>query len=166
MPPKALVDWESIPRDHVQLDRNAIDRILPHRNAMSQLDGVYSIDLEGRVACGFKEVRHDDFWADGHFPGMPTMPGVIMLEAAAQLSTVLHVLLCDETRILALAGIKESSFRGTVHPPGRLELVVSAVNPPSRIRALFHSQGFFDGKLVFDAKILGMPLAQERRALP
>ncbi len=159
MPPKALVDWQQQPRDALLMNRAAVAEILPHRFEMALVDGVYAHDREKHMVTGFLEVREEAFWARGHFPELAVLPGVLMIEAAAQLCTVLHVLRTDDRRILGLAALRDVTYRGHVTPPGRFDLVVQSQDAkPSLMRARFHVQGYYKGKLVMDGKVLGMPL--------
>ena len=55
---------------------------------MEHLNGVNYYDHNGKIV-GYKDVREDEFWVEGHIPGRPLLPGVIMIEAAAQLASFL-----------------------------------------------------------------------------
>ena len=86
MPPTFLFDLSTIDLTKVVYDQAAIREINPQRGDMEHLDGiVYANPATGHMV-GYKDVRADEFWVPGHIPGRPLLPGVIMIEAAAQLA--------------------------------------------------------------------------------
>ncbi len=108
------------------LDARAIAGILPHRAPFLFLDSVDSV-IPGEEITGRKVVGEGEPWATGHFPGRPVFPGVLILEAFAQLSGVLFSLqrASDpaEVRPLLLA-IDKAKFRRVVVPGDTLLLRV------------------------------------------
>ncbi|MBI4231022.1 MAG: beta-hydroxyacyl-ACP dehydratase [Planctomycetes bacterium] len=125
---------------------------------MEHLDAIVAVDLAGRWAVGRKEVRSDEFWVPGHIPGRPLLPGVVMIEAAAQLCSFLMKKIRPELRdrFIGFAGVEGARFRATVEPGARLILV-------SKLRRLgrlgeFDTQGIVDGRVVFKGRILGIPV--------
>ena len=87
MPPVALVDPATIDTSRVLVDREGIRRGNPQRFEMEQLTAIVAIDPEKHLIIGYKDVEPDEFWVRGHMPDYPLMPGVLMCEAAAQLSS-------------------------------------------------------------------------------
>src|SRR4030042_5409742 len=86
MPPPLLFDLSKIDLSAKPVvDREAISRVNPQQFEMQQLDGVLWYDKENMLVLGYKDVTDKEFWVRGHIPGRPLMPGVIMIECAAQL---------------------------------------------------------------------------------
>ncbi len=130
----------------------------PQRGSMEHLDAIVAVDLTGNWAVGRKEVRSDEFWVEGHIPGRPLLPGVVMIEAAAQLCSFLMKKIRPELRdrFIGFAGVEGVRFRATVSPGARLILV-------SKLRRLgrlgeFDTQGVVEGRVVFEGRILGIPV--------
>ena len=157
MPPATLWDCSDVNFEQAILDLAEIELVNPHRFEMQQLSGICRMDKErGRVAA-VKQVREDDFWVRGHFPGRPLMPGVLMLEAAAQMVSYAIRLMREDEVLVGLSGVEGAKFRGAVVPPCRLDMIGQLVENRSR-RFSCDTQGFIDGVMVFEARIIGTPL--------
>jgi 3-hydroxyacyl-[acyl-carrier-protein] dehydratase len=102
--------------------RREIEEILPHREPFLLLDEVLELDPGHRVVAR-REVRAEDPWFAGHFPGRPVMPGVLIVEAMAQAGAV-AVLWQEENRgkIAFFAGIDDCRFKRVVEPGDVLTL--------------------------------------------
>lgn len=102
--------------------------ILPHRYPFLLVDRVTGIEQDGRVLTAIKNVTYNEPFFPGHFPGLPTMPGVIMLEALAQACGILAVLRSgvhkDSGFILYFAGIDNCRFKRPVIPGDQLSFRV------------------------------------------
>ena len=87
MAPSLLFDLSKYDLNTVKFGVDVIESINPHRGAMRLLDGVYDCNLQAPAeVLAYKDIRDDEFWVPGHVPGRPLFPGVLMLEAAAQLA--------------------------------------------------------------------------------
>ncbi len=104
------------------LGRAEIERILPHREPFLLIDEVLELE-PGRRVVARRQVRADDPWFVGHFPGRPVMPGVLIVEAMAQTGAV-AVLAEEENRgkIAFFAGIDDCRFKRVVEPGDTLVL--------------------------------------------
>lgn len=104
------------------LDREAIKKVIPHREPFLLLDRV--VELEpGKRAVAEKDVRADDWWFKGHFPDRPIMPGVLQVEALAQTAAVCAMAMPEFQGGLGLfAGIDEIRFKRMVVPGETLRL--------------------------------------------
>ena len=106
----------------VALGREQIKEILPHRDPFLFLDEVTALEPGARVVAR-KQVREDEWFLTGHFPGRPIMPGVIIVEAMAQCGAV--AVLADEAnrgKLALFAGIDDVRFKRMVLPGDELEL--------------------------------------------
>jgi len=157
MPPALLVDLEKLDLDRVVMPIEEIRRYNPHRFEMEQLSGVVHLDRAGGRIVAFKDVRDDEFWVRGHIPGRPLLPGVLMLEAAAQMCSLYYKVVQEDPRFLGFGGVDGVKFRGQVVPGERLYLLGQAVEIRDR-RAVFDTQGVVAGRLVMEARITGMPI--------
>jgi 3-hydroxyacyl-[acyl-carrier-protein] dehydratase len=158
VPPPLLIDLNAIDLNRVIYDARAIEEVNPHRYEMRMLDGVVYTKLEKGELVGFKDVRSDEFWVRGHIPGRPLLPGVLMIEAAAQLASFgARKLLPQETRFIGFSGLEDVKFRQQVVPGQRLYLLGRYLEMKPR-RFKFAAQGVMDGQMVFEAVIIGMPI--------
>lgn len=157
MPPEPLMDLSKIDLNNVCFDKEQIGKLNPQRYEMQQLDGIVHLDVEHALVVGFKDVRSDEFWVRGHVPGRPLLPGVLMIEAAAQLASFCTLKVVGLDKFIGFGGVDQVKFRGTVVPPCRLILIAKALQIKLR-RSIFYIQEFVDGKMVFEGKVTGMPV--------
>jgi len=153
-----LFDLSSIDLDQVAISAEEVGRLNPQCGAMRQLDHVIWLDNDSGRALGVKHITEGEFWVPLHIPGRPLMPGVLMIEAAAQLCSVFFLKhRTDQPRFLGFTRCDEAIFRGQVIPGESLYLLSEEVEVRPR-RFVSRTQGIVDGKLVFEAKITGMVL--------
>lgn len=102
--------------------REVIEQLIPHRPPFLLIDEILELD-PGRRVVGRREVRADDWWFPGHFPGRPVMPGVLTIEAIAQAGAV-AVLAAEANRgkVPFFAGIDHCRFKRVVEPGDVLTL--------------------------------------------
>ncbi|KHE93526.1 MAG: beta-hydroxyacyl-ACP dehydratase [Candidatus Scalindua rubra] len=157
MSQKFLVDIDTIDLNELTADIDQIRLIVPHRYEMEMLSGILKFDLENKIIIGFKDVKKDEFWVRGHIPGNPLMPGVLMVEAAAQLCTYYFKSSIQTEKFFGFGGIDKVKFRGKVLPGDKLIIIAKNSELRDR-RAIFDVQGMANGKLVFEGKIIGMAM--------
>ncbi len=157
MPPTEQFDLGNIDLNSILFSKEQVEEVNPHRYEFQQLDGIIHLDCEEGVIVGFKDVTEDEFWIRGHIPGRPLMPGVLMVEAAAQLSSFGVKKINQDERFIGFGGIENVKFRGTVTPGCRLIIIGKLLENRSR-RFKCQCQGFVDGQMVFEALIIGMPV--------
>ena len=162
MPPVALVDPSTIDTSRVLIDREGIHRYNPQRFEMEQLTAIVLIDQKQNLIIGYKDVADDEFWVRGHMPGYPLMPGVLICEAAAQLSSYY----CKdagmfESGFVGFGGMEDVRFRGQVKPGDRLVLVGKGVRVHRR-HSIFEVQGFVGSNMVFHGKVIGVMLTADQ----
>jgi 3-hydroxyacyl-[acyl-carrier-protein] dehydratase len=156
MPPKLLIDLSRVDPSRVVVDREGIYRVNPQRFEFQQLDGICLLDRAEEMLAGFRDVRGDEFWVRGHIPGRPLFPGVLMIEAAAQL--VSYYVMSGPNRqgdFLGFGGVDDVKFRGTVRPGDRFIVLGKMLESRPR-RCVGATQGFVDGQMVYEGVITGM----------
>jgi 3-hydroxyacyl-[acyl-carrier-protein] dehydratase len=166
MPPAALVDPATIDTSRILADREAIRRSNPQRFEMEQLTAIVLLDPSRNLIIGYKDIEPDEFWVRGHMPDYPLMPGVMICEAAAQLSSYFcHEIKLNENGFIGFGGMEDVRFRGQVKPGDRLVLVSKATRLHRR-QTSFETQGFVDNNMVYHGRIIGVPLGgrDERRS--
>jgi 3-hydroxyacyl-[acyl-carrier-protein] dehydratase len=162
MPPVALVDPATIDTSRILVDREGIRRGNPQRFEMEQLTAIIALDPERHLIIGYKDIEPDEFWVRGHMPDYPLMPGVMICEAAAQLSSYYcHVIKLSENGFIGFGGMEDVRFRGQVRPGDRLVLVSQAARVHRR-QTVFETQGFVENNMVYHGRIIGVPLTAMR----
>ncbi len=151
--------------NRVIADIHEIRRWNQQRFEMEQLTAIV-YEEEARGLCvGYKDVTHDEFWVRGHFPAMPLMPGVLMCEAAAQLSsyyTQRYNLL--DAKVIGFGGMEEVRFREPVVPGDRLVIAVERVRVRPKAMIVCRFQGLVRENVVVDGIIKGVPLPTDALA--
>ena len=157
MAPLILYDLSQLDLHKEEFSLEDIRKINPQRFEMEQLSAIIHIDYAATTVIGVKHLQQNEFWARGHIPGRPLMPGVLMVEAAAQLCSFMARKTIPEIKFMGFAKADTVRFRGTVVPPSSLYLIAQAADI-SRRRIIANCQGICNGTLVFEAVITGMPV--------
>ncbi len=155
MPPNLLFQYKDLDLSTVVFDRSTIGQVNPQAFEMSQLDGIIWHDLDQMMCLGFKDITDHEFWIRGHIPGRPIMPGVIMVESAAQLCSFFMKKIYGLTGFIGFSGIESTKFRETVVPGDRLYLLGHIDKVRSR-QFSATVQGVVNDKMAFDTVISGM----------
>ena len=153
MAPPFLYDLSTIDFNKIVVPIEGIRAVIPQRFEMELLSGIVYIDDD--IIVGVKDVTNEEFWVRGHIPGRPLMPGVMMIECAAQLCAYQTMKKHPEMGFIGFARCDDAIFRGTVQPPSKL-IMIAKMTEITRRRAIARCQGICDGKLVFEATITGM----------
>lgn len=135
------------------LDSNEIQKVIPHRFPMLLVDRILELEPMKR-AVGIKNVTINENFFLGHFPGKPIMPGVLILEAMAQVGGV-AMLYPDENRgkIAVFAGMEKVKFRKPVVPGDQLTMVAELVKVRGSIGKIW-AQAFVEGQVVAEGEFM------------
>lgn len=158
MPKPPIVDPATIDTSHIEFDIEAIRKRNRQRYEMEQLTAVVHVDRQKRLIIAYKDTSENDFWVRGHIPGRPLMPGVVMCEAVAQAASFLIAECLDEPHdFVGFGGMDEVRFRGEVKPGDRV-VIVGQIESLRRAYAVMQAQAFVGTKMVFEGKIIGVPM--------
>jgi 3-hydroxyacyl-[acyl-carrier-protein] dehydratase len=136
------------------MDQEAVRECNPQRGEMEQLNGIIWADPSQGLILGFKDVKPDEFWVEGHIPGRPLFPGVLMIEAAAQLASLYTRKYVGWKGFIGFGGVTEVKFRAQV-PPGVRMLLLGKKIWERHKRIACRVQGIVNGNMVFEAEITG-----------
>ena len=155
MAPPILLDFNTLTQAEPIGGVELVESVNPHRGDMRLLDGIAYADLDAQVFGAWKDIEPDAFWAAGHIPGRPIFPGVLMIEAAAQLSSYICLKQLEDKGFMGFSGVKGAKFRGQVTPGDRLWIVGKQTELKTR-RCTCECQGLVNGELVFETTVQGM----------
>jgi 3-hydroxyacyl-[acyl-carrier-protein] dehydratase len=135
------------------LDINAIQQILPHRYPFLLIDRVIEVTPRKRIVA-IKNVSANEPHFNGHFPGFPIMPGVLIVEAIAQAGGALLLTEIPDrhNKLMVFTGIERAKFRKPVVPGDQLRIEVEVVVWRSTAVKM-KGQAFVDGKLACEALV-------------
>ena len=152
-----LIDIASIDLSQVAISPEDVGELNPQQGPMRHLDHVIWRSDDATSGLGLKRVRDDEFWVPGHIPGRPLFPGVLMIEAAAQLCSILQLLRldADPPKFLGFTRCDDVVFRGQVVPGDTLYLMARELKSGRR-RFVSAAQGWVDDQLVLEARSTGM----------
>ncbi len=135
------------------LNKKQIEDLLPHREPMLLIDELINIK-KLKSATAIVNVRKDSFFVQGHFPGEPVMPGVLIVEAFGQAAAALTAAGIDketyDNKLVFLMTIDKARFRNPVIPDCKLELNIEAVRSHGRVWK-YKGEAVVDGKKMADA---------------
>ena len=154
---RLILDFAEYDVNQVVADIEEIRRFNPQRYEMEQLTAICFEDAQRAICVGYKDLKHDEFWARGHMPGMPLMPGVIMCEAAAQLASYYTRRNGLMEGVVGFGGMEEVRFRGMVRPGDRF-VIVSHLLKLRRSILTCEFQCFVNQNLVCGGIIKGISL--------
>ncbi|MDD8018463.1 MAG: bifunctional UDP-3-O-[3-hydroxymyristoyl] N-acetylglucosamine deacetylase/3-hydroxyacyl-ACP dehydratase [Bacteroidota bacterium] len=151
---KIIKKYQYEKKEGAVFDVTALQRILPHRYPFLLVDKIIDFKL-GEKIVGLKSVSFNEQFFQGHFPGAPVMPGVLIIEGMAQTG---GVLLLDgstdqEGKLVFFMGINNAKFRKTVHPGDQLIYELTMVSRRSKV-CVMQGKAFVDGQLVCEAELM------------
>jgi len=142
--------------EHTLPDITEIRSLIPHRYPFLLVDKVVSIDFENRKIVARKNVSINEPFFQGHFPGQPIMPGVLIIEAMAQAGGILTQLTLGrdaQSKLFYMVKVDNVRFSDKVVPGDVLEMNVE-IKRVIRNMAVYHCEATVDGKLVACAEVM------------
>lgn len=144
------------PENNPVMDIEAIKALLPHRYPFLLVDRVVEL-VPGERVTALKNVTADEPFFQGHFPGYPVMPGVLIVEALAQAGAVMMLKAMDDpgTKVPFFAGIDNARFRKQVVPGDQLVLELTVLRARGSTCKL-SGKATVDGQVAAEAEIMAM----------
>lgn len=138
------------------LDSNAIQELLPHRYPFLLVDKIIEIVPRVKIV-GIKQVTINEYFFQGHFPAAPVMPGVLIIEALAQVGAILALREFEDrsNKIPFFSGIEKGRFRRPVVPGDTLVLEVTALRIGTKVQKMW-GEAKVDGKIAAEAEIMSI----------
>ena len=151
---KLVKKYQFVKKEGTIFDINAIQRILPHRYPFLMVDKIIELELDKRVV-GVKSVTINEPFFQGHFPGQPIMPGVLIIEAMAQTSgiLILNSLPDFKEKLVYFMQINNAKFRKPVLPGDQLFLEIVLVSKKTKI-FLMKGKAIVNDKIVAEADFM------------
>ena len=137
----------------VLLDIDAIREILPHRYPFLLVDSI--LELEAERIVGIKNVTYNEPFMLGHFPDFPVMPGVLVIEAMAQVAGVLVLKNIPDrhNKLVLLASVEEAKFRRPVRPGDTLRIEMMVGRRKATVAKMF-GKATVNGVVVAEAQVM------------
>ena len=136
------------------ITKEEIEKLLPHREPMLLIDKLINI-VPLKSATAIVKVKKEKFFFEGHFPGQPVMPGVLIVEAFGQAAAALTAAGIDkkdyENKLVFLMSVEKAKFRNPVIPNCKLELKIEAIRSHGRVWK-YKGEAFVEGKKMADAQ--------------
>ena len=136
------------------IDKKEIERLLPHREPMLLVDKLINI-VPSKSATAIVNVKKTSFFVQGHFPGQPVMPGVLIVEAFGQAAAALTAHSVDpkevENKLVYLMSVEKARFRNPVLPDCELHLDIEAIRSHGRVWK-YKGVAKVNGKVMADAQ--------------
>ena len=136
------------------IDKKEIERLLPHREPMLLIDKLIDI-VPLKSATAIVNVKKTSFFVQGHFPGQPVMPGVLIVEAFGQAAAALTAYSVDpkeyENKLVYLMSVEKARFRNPVLPNCELNLHIEAIRSHGRVWK-YKGVAKVNGKVMADAQ--------------
>ena len=118
------------------IDKKEIERLLPHREPMLLIEKLINI-VPSKSATAIVNIKKTSFFVQGHFPGQPVMPGVLIVEAFGQAAAALTAHSVDpkevENKLVYLMSVEKARFRNPVLPDCELHLDIEAIRSHGRV---------------------------------
>ncbi len=145
------------------LDIHAIQQILPHRYPFLLVDRIIELVPRTKIV-GIKQVTINEYFFQGHFPGAPVMPAVLVIEALAQVGAILALREIEDRdrKLVLFSGINNARFRRPVVPGDTLVLEVSALRMGSRVQRMY-GEAKVDNQIVAEGEV--MSIVADRSAM-
>ena len=138
----------------IPLDVKQIMEILPHRYPFLLVDRITALE-RGKSITGIKNVTFNEPFFQGHFPGEPVMPGVLILEAMAQVGGILACLSDTEMigRLVYFVGVDKARFRRVIRPGDQLVMQLTLIKQKGKLSKM-EAKAFVDEQLATEAELM------------
>lgn len=159
---KLVKKFQFVKKEGIVFDTNAIQRILPHRYPFLLVDKIIHLELDKKV-IGIKSVTINEPFFQGHFPGQPIMPGVLIIEAMAQTGGVLllNSFPNPEEKLVYFMQINNAKFRKPVVPGDQLHIEIELTNKKSKV-VMMKGRAYVEGNLVSEAEFMAGIVDREK----
>jgi UDP-3-O-[3-hydroxymyristoyl] N-acetylglucosamine deacetylase/3-hydroxyacyl-[acyl-carrier-protein] dehydratase len=162
---KLVKKYQHEKKEGVVFDINAIQRILPHRSPFLLVDKIIDFQLDERVVA-VKNVTVDEWFFNGHFPGRPVMPGVLIIEAMAQAGGVLLLNGIENPgdKLVYFMSMNNVKFRKTVVPGDQIIFDVHMVSRRSKVIQI-KGKALVDGVVVAEGEFTACVVDRDQHSI-